>query len=108
MLGRAQHRLVVGERRAERDVVADRAVEQEHVLQHAADVAADVGRVDLAQVGAVDQHRALIRLVRPSTSFSIVVLPEPMRPIRPTRSPGAIANETLLERRLLLARDSGR
>ena len=64
-LGRAQHRLVVGERRAERDVVAHRAVEQEDVLQHAADVAAQVGRIDLAQVGAVDQHRALVGLVEP-------------------------------------------
>ena len=62
---RAQHRLVVGERRAERDVVAHRAMEQEHVLQHAADAAAQVGRVDLAQIGAVDQHRALIGLVEP-------------------------------------------
>ena len=64
-LRRAQHRPVVGERRPERDVVAHRAVEQEHVLQHAADVAPQVGRVELAQVGAVDQHRALVGLVEP-------------------------------------------
>ena len=64
-LRRAQHRLIVGERRAERDVVAHRAMEQEHVLQHAADVAAQVGGIDLAQIGAVDQHRALVGLVEP-------------------------------------------
>ena len=62
---RAQHRLVVRERRAERDIVADRAVEQVHVLKHAANAAAQVSRVDLAQIGAVDQHRALIGLVQP-------------------------------------------
>ena len=60
---RAQHRGIVGERRAERDVVPDRAMEQAHVLEHAADAAAQIRGVDLAQIGAVEQHRALIRLI---------------------------------------------
>ena len=38
---------------------------------------------------------------RPSTSFSIVVLPEPMRPISATRSPAAMRKLTLRSAALL-------
>ena len=49
---------------AERDVLAQRAAHQPHVLQHRADVAAQVGRVDLAHVAAADQQRARIGRVQ--------------------------------------------
>ena len=45
--------------RAQGDVVLDRTEEQAAILQHAADVAAQVGGIDLPDVGAVDQDRAI-------------------------------------------------
>ena len=56
--GRA-HRVVQRQARpAGEDVVADRAAEQEVVLQHDAEALAQVAQVDLAQIGAVDLHIA--------------------------------------------------
>ena len=50
--------------RAQRNVVLDRPEEQPAILQDAADVAAQVRGIDLADVGAVDQDRAILRLVQ--------------------------------------------
>ena len=63
-LGRGHDGRVIGIGQAEGDVVAQRAVEERHVLRHVADVAPHVGRVELAQVDAVEQHRAVGRLVQ--------------------------------------------
>ena len=49
----------------ERDVVADRAVEQHVLLQHDADLAAQPGDVDHREVDAVDQHAAALGHVEP-------------------------------------------
>ena len=64
LLGGAQHRRIVGARRAEHDVVADGAVEQHDVLRHVADVAAQLRRVHLSRLDAVDQDAARRRLVQ--------------------------------------------
>src|SRR3546814_3793537 len=62
-VGSPQDALVVDVRRAERDVVAHRAEEQVVVLRDIADVAAQGGGIDLADVGAVEQDGTLHRLV---------------------------------------------
>ena len=54
---------VGGLRLAERDVVAQLAEEQVGVLQHKANAGAQIGRVVLADVDAVDQDAALLRLI---------------------------------------------
>jgi len=48
------------------DVGADGTREQEHVLQHLAEVPAQRGDLDLADVDAVDQDLALLELVVPA------------------------------------------
>ena len=45
------------------------AVEQHHVLLHVADLATQFGRVELAQVDAIDQHRTLRRQVQAQDEF---------------------------------------
>ena len=52
-------------RQAQRDVLSHRAAEQHHVLRCRADVGAQVHRIDLAYLGAVEQHRALVGRVEP-------------------------------------------
>ena len=64
-LRRRDDRRVIGIRRADGDVVAQRAVEEGRILRHVADVAPEVGRIELPEVDAVDHHRALARLVKP-------------------------------------------
>ena len=49
--------------RAEADVVGDRAAEQERILEHDAELAADRAQLHVAEIGAVDAHRALERVV---------------------------------------------
>lgn len=61
---RRNHGRVVGIGQAERDVLAQRALEQRHVLGHAAQVAPHVGRIELAQVDAIEQHGAIGGLVQ--------------------------------------------
>ena len=87
--------LLVGRvRLAERDVVADLAEEQVGVLQHEADAGAQIGRIVLAHIDAVDDDLAVRGLVEAGTRRPTVVLPDPTRPMMPTRSPPAILNET--------------
>ena len=45
--------------RAQGDVLPQRAVEDERLLRHDADAAAEAGQVEVAQVDAVDEHLAL-------------------------------------------------
>ena len=47
------------------DVLAHAAVEQQVVLQHHADLAAQLGRIDQPDIDAVDQDAALFRRVQP-------------------------------------------
>ena len=77
------------------DVLADRAAEEDRVLQHHPDMAAErldrdvphVAAVDADVAGAGRRRNAGIRLM-------IVVLPEPLGPTRATRSPGCTRNVT--------------
>ena len=56
--------LLVGRARlGEADVVGDRSREQERVLQHDAELPAVRAQLDAAQVVAVDEHRAVVRVV---------------------------------------------
>ena len=48
---------------AERDVLLDRAVEQEVVLHHDADVRAIVAQPHVGDVVSVDEHAAALRMV---------------------------------------------
>ena len=57
------HRLVAGLRVAKADVFGDGAGEEEGVLRHQADLAAQRGLGHRAHVDAVDAHRALADLV---------------------------------------------
>ena len=59
------HALHRQRRIGERDVVADRAVEQHVLLQHHADLAAQPGDIDHREVDAVDQHAPALRHVEP-------------------------------------------
>ena len=63
-LRRVQHLGVGGVVRAQGDVLPHRAAQQPHILQHHAQGAPQVGRVQLAHVHAVDQHRTGVRLVQ--------------------------------------------
>ena len=49
----------------ERDVLADRAVEEHVLLQHDADLAAQPGRIDDGEIDAVDQHASAFGHVQP-------------------------------------------
>ena len=49
----------------ERDVVADRAVEQHVLLQHDADLPPQPGGIDHGEIDAVDEHAAALRHVEP-------------------------------------------
>ena len=61
---RRREDLFVGRARpAERDVVAQLAEEQVGVLQHEADAGAQIGRVVLPEVDAVDQDVAVVRII---------------------------------------------
>ena len=61
------HDLAVGDALfPQNDVGADGAGEQEHILQHLAEVPAQGGDLDLADVDAVDQDLALLELVVPA------------------------------------------
>ena len=40
--------------------------EQEHILEHLAEVAPDAGNLDLSDVNAVDQDLALLELIVPA------------------------------------------
>ena len=59
-LGGRDHALHRRRRVGERDVVADRAVEQHVLLQHHADLPAQPGDVDQREVDAVDQDAAAL------------------------------------------------
>ena len=63
---RSAHHLLDRRRRVGNgDVLAHAAVEQQVLLQHHADLAAQLGGVDQADVDAVHQHAALLRGVEP-------------------------------------------
>ena len=47
----------------ERDVLANRAVEQHVLLQHDADLAPQPGQIDHREIDAVDQHASALRHV---------------------------------------------
>src|SRR5690606_17428911 len=66
---RPEHGLVVDVGRAHDDVVAHGAKEQGRVLLHAGDIAAQVGRVELLHVDAVDPDRTRAGLVKTENQF---------------------------------------
>src|SRR6185369_12959238 len=55
----AEERVLVHVRRTQSDVVLHRTEEEMRILQHAADRLPEIGRVELTDVGAVHQHRAV-------------------------------------------------
>ena len=57
------HLLVGGVGLREADVVGDRAAEEERILEDDAELAPVADELDVAQVGAVDADRALVRVV---------------------------------------------
>ena len=59
----ALHLLVRGVRLGEADVVGDRAAEEERVLEHDAELAPVADELDVAEVGSVDAHGALVGVV---------------------------------------------
>src|SRR5262249_10543477 len=59
----AEHVLVCNAVAAEHDILAHRARQQNAFLHHAADLAPEVGRIELPDVGAVEQDHALLRLI---------------------------------------------
>ena len=63
-LGGGNHGPVIGVGHAEGDVFSQRAVKQRHILRHVTEVTPHVGRIDLAQVDAVEQHRAFGGLIQ--------------------------------------------
>ncbi len=64
-LGRGDDALDRHRRIGERDIVADRAVEQHVLLQNDADLPAQPGGVDHGEIDAVDQHAAALRHIEP-------------------------------------------
>ena len=49
----------------QRDVLTNRAVEQQVLLQHHADLAAQPGRIDLSDIDSIDQDAPALRHVQP-------------------------------------------
>ena len=91
----AHDRGVLDLRRADGDVLAQRAVEEHDVLRHVADVASQLAGVELAQIDAVDQYRAARSGGRgPRMSRSSVLLPDPVRPRIATLSPALMRRLT--------------
>ena len=68
-LGRCDDGCIVGIRSTDGDIVAQRAVEQRRFLRNIADVAPQIGRVELAGIDTVDHHGALGRLVKAEQQF---------------------------------------
>ena len=56
-------------RRRHGDVFAHAATKQKNVLRHVSDVSAQVHRVDLANIGAIDQNRAFRRVIQPENKL---------------------------------------
>ena len=87
-LRRPAHLLVAERRVAQTDVVGDRPREQMDVLQHEADEAPQIRKVELANVHAVHGDAPAVDVVEPSSRLMIVDLPAPVAPTMPTRWPG--------------------
>ena len=80
--------------RDDRDVVSDRHVREEaDLLDHVADPAPELGRVQGADAAAGDRDLAVSRSIRRLTSFIAVVLPAPEGPTRTQISPAGITSE---------------
>ena len=73
----------------EEEVLADRAVEEEVVLEDEAELAAVGGELDRAQVDAVHEDAALVGLEEETARDARVDLPEPELPTRATTVPGS-------------------
>ena len=82
---------------AEGDVVVDGAVEQQVLLQHDADVAAQPGRIDLGEVGAVEQDLPFARACRGAgAAWSASTCPSPTGRRCRSTSPGRIVQRDVL------------
>ena len=76
---------------AERDVLVDRPVEQDVLLQHDADLPSEPARIELGDVDAVDHHLTHLRAVQAldelgQRRFSRARRPDDRRSLRPRRS----------------------
>ena len=80
--------LVIGRiRRADAQILRDRAVEQHRLLKDDADIAAEPGERHLADIHAVDRDGPDCGSKTRCRSASVVDLPVPVAPTRATRSP---------------------
>ena len=86
------------------DVFADRAGKQFDILRQVADVRAQFGLVPVIDVGAVQAHLAHCAGHTPTSRRASVDLPEPLGPITPSTSPGAIAKLRFSDHRIADAR----
>ena len=94
---------LVGRRmRAEqRDVVAQRAAEQLHLLRDHGDPLAEVADADRSQVDAADDHGAARSgSYSRSSSRVMVLLPLPVRPTSPSERPAASRQVDVVQHRL--------
>ena len=104
-VGEAGPRLCV--RPAHHHVLAQRALNRRGSCDDEADAAAVVGRVDLAQVDAVDLDACPASAgTGPASSRRMVDLPLPMRPRMAMRSPGRMRSVTPLSTRRARRRPS--
>ena len=69
------------------DVVGDRVLEQDRLLDHHADLAAEAAELDVADVVAVDPDRADSTSQNRGIRFIRVVLPQPLGPTSAIVSP---------------------
>ena len=87
--------VVLLQRRARRsDVVGERVGEQERLLRHEADDAAQIAQRDVADIAPVDEHRSSRRVLQRGSRFTSVDLPDPVAPTIATVSPAFTVNET--------------
>ena len=76
------------------DVLCHAEREQERLLEHDGDVAAEVGELRVLHVDAVDQHAPLPRIDQRGTSDTSVLLPAPVGPTTASILPASTSSDT--------------
>ncbi len=87
------------------DVVGDGAGEDHRVLRDQRDVLAQIGRIEIGDIDAVEQDAAILRREDSAAAIGTTVdFPAPDGPTSATASPGSIFSEKPFERRMIRAR----